>query len=162
MTLLCHSIILLSQYSLIELIYKEKNQQIQNTTLGVHTFLCKIPKNICIFVLQWSTKHQCNTWYSHLHVFSGTNQGCNKVQTIRCYFPVVTPTTTLLTSLPFSSTVIGFSTTTVTFWGRDVGAEVGGGALYEDPLGGALYEDPLDVGIGDGVGATVFIPVFVI
>ncbi len=36
-------------------------------------------------------------------------------------------------------------------------AEVGGGALYEDPLGGALYEDPLDVGIGDGVGATVFI-----
>ena len=43
-----------------------------------------------------------------------------------------------------------------------MGAEVGGGALYEDPLGGALYEDPLDVGIGDGVGATVFIPVFVI
>lgn len=28
-----------------------------------------------------------------------------------------------LTSLPFSSTVIGFSTTTVTFWGRDVGCQ---------------------------------------
>lgn len=51
------------------------------------------------------------------------------------FLSVVTPTTTLLTNLPLSSTDIGFSTTTVWPWKWDVGVDVEGiDALAAIPL----------------------------
>jgi len=113
------------------------------------------PRNIwCIFVqgqpCKYATSHSIALWHTVFPSF--WLEHTTMMEIAHQFFPVVTPTTTLLTSFPLSSTVIGFSTTTVTFWGWDLGTEV-------DEV---LYADPLDAGLADGVGATVFTPVVVI
>lgn len=84
-------------------------------------------------LLQWQ---QFFPWDSndHLHLKQLTTMGTPAKNTmiqhsrggslLHHFLSVVTPTTTLLTSLPLSSTVMGFSTTTV--WPWDWGAEVEG------------------------------------
>lgn len=87
----------------------------------IYIYMCNSFKRLMLtLVLQQNIHNQIPYW-----VFDTiwTARSLNKA----CYFrSVVTPTTTLLTSFPLSSTDIGFSTTTVWVWEWGVDVEVYG------------------------------------
>lgn len=143
---------LITQWSLTEPVLHTKESRCKQSTV----FSVRTPATLFFFSV--GTLFRIFLSSEQPIAEQGYNTRCFQLQIINtqnkvCYFfpPVVTPTTTLLTNFPLSSTVIGFSTTTVTFCDWVDGAEVDG----------TLYEVPFGAGIVCGNGLMVFIPIFV-